>query len=204
MASKISLPALSSAVAGGGGVGCLESPLHLVSYNLGGLDGQGKVVLTELCSPNLKMGVIMLQEHWLSPDLMPHLQNFSPFFTTFGISGMQEKLSSGILKGRPFGGAALLVHRSLLAATTSLLITERVNVIRIGQILFINVYCPSKSFADRAVITSLLDEISCVIGMHPGCEIIMGGDFNVDLRETTPHSKIFLNFIKKVRFSVGV
>ena len=133
----------------------------------------------------------------MTPDRMPRLQNFSPFFTAFGISGMEEKISSGILKGRPFGGAAILVHGSLLAATTSLLVTERVNAVRIGDIVFLNVYCPSKALSNRPIISSLLDEIGCVLNMHQACEVVLGGDFNVDLREASPHSNIFVDFFKK-------
>jgi len=202
MAYKALPPVLSSGGVGGG-VGCLAAPLHLASYNLGGLDGQGHVVLTELCSQNSNLGVIMLQEHWLTPDRMTHLQNFSPFFYYFWNIWNGTKNIFGNFKGAPIWGAALMVHTGLLAATTSLLITECVNVIRIGSTLFINVYCPIKSLSNRAIISLFLDEIAAVITTHSDCEVIMGGDFNVDLRESSPHSKVFQDFMTKFNLKLA-
>ena len=103
MASN-SPPLVLPAVPSGGGGGSLAANFKIASYNLAGLDGQGNIFLTELCSVEQKMGVILVQEHWLSPEKMDHIKNFDPFFTTFGISGMTEKISTEILKGRPFGG----------------------------------------------------------------------------------------------------
>ncbi len=175
---------------------------NIASYNLGGLDGQGNVLLSELCSAELKVGVILVQEHWLSPDRMTHLQNFDPFFTSFGISGMEKQISMGILKGRPFGGAAILVHNSLLRATASILITERVNVICIGNILIINIYCPSSEIMNRPITESLLIEIGSIIELYPNHDVIMGGDFNMDLREATALTNQVHVFRKKYKLNL--
>src|SRR6266496_5292792 len=78
--------------------------LNIVTYNLNDLIGHGHLVLTELCSTVSNMGVIFLQEHCLTPANMTQLQNFDPLFSAFGISGMEKKISMGLLKGRPFGG----------------------------------------------------------------------------------------------------
>src|SRR6266496_5248951 len=68
-----------------GGCGNSIAKFNLVSYNLGGLDGQGRVLLSELCSANFKLGVILLQEHWLSPDRMTLIENFDPFLQLWDI-----------------------------------------------------------------------------------------------------------------------
>jgi len=180
-----------------GGDGAINNAVNVTSYNLCGLEGLGHFVLTELCTPALSRGVIFLQEHWLSPGKMAQLENFSPSYLTFGVSGMEEKLSAGILRGRPFGGAAILVHSSLGAATTPLLVTERLNVVRIFNVLFINVYCPTRSLGNRAITASMLGEIETVLGMCKDCEVVMGGDFNMDLRDVTPDTKQVIDFMEK-------
>ncbi len=201
MASNFT-PLVPPAVSSGGGGGSSLATLNIASYNLAGLDGQGNILLSELCSANLKMGVILVQEHWLSPDRMAHIQNFDPFFTAFGISGMEEKISTGILKGRPFGGAAILVHRSLMAVTASLLNTERVNIISVCNTIIINVYCPTKDISNRPITASLLIEIGSIIEMFPNFDIVMGGDFNMDLRERTPLTNPVHDFRKKYKLNL--
>src|SRR6266496_2589514 len=185
-----------------GGCGNSIAKFNLVSYNLGGLDGQGRVLLSELCSEKFKLGVILLQEHWLSPDRLTLLQNFDPSFSSFGMSGMEEKLSMGILKGRPFGGAAILVHNSLLASTAYLLITERVNIISVCNTIVINAYFSSKEVSNRPITLSLLREIGLVIEMFPGYDVLMGGDFNMDLREKSPLTNPVHDFIKKCNLKI--
>src|SRR6266496_698092 len=108
----------------------------------------------------------------------------------------------GILKGRPFGGAAILVHNSLLRATASILITERVNVICIGNILIINIYCPSSEVMNRPITESLLIEIGSIIELHPNHDVIMGGDFNMDLREATALTNQVHVFRKKYKLNL--
>jgi len=53
--------------------------------------------------------VIMLQEHWLPPFDLHKLYNISPDFTSFASSAMSQAVKCDILKGRPFGGVAILV-----------------------------------------------------------------------------------------------
>jgi len=53
---------------------------------------------------------------------------------------MHEAVSKGILIGRPFGGACVLVKIEHDLHTNQLLCTERSVVISIGKIGFINVY----------------------------------------------------------------
>jgi len=148
---------------------------RIASYILGGLLGQGHVVLSELCSEIINKGVILLQEHWLTPENMTHILNFSPLFTTFGISAMEDKISHGILMGRPFGGAATMVHRDLISVTTSLLCTERVSAARVDKLLVINVYLPSKSSDNRAITDLLLNELCVLISMNSDWSIVVGG-----------------------------
>ena len=73
--------------------------LTLGSYNLHGF-AQGRSLLTDLCS---ELDIICVQEHWLSPDNLNCLNNFSNNYVGFSSSAMDAVLGKNILRGRPFG-----------------------------------------------------------------------------------------------------
>jgi len=52
--------------------------------------------------------IILLQEHWLTNDDIPLLGNIHHEFTAYGESAID--LSSGIMKGRPYGGVSFLCY----------------------------------------------------------------------------------------------
>lgn len=81
--------------------------LCAVSYNMHGYN-QGLSSLLDLCN-NDRPDLILLQEHWLSITNLSKFDIFTEYFC-FGSSAMTDRLESGILKGRPFGGVAVLVQ----------------------------------------------------------------------------------------------
>jgi hypothetical protein len=60
-----------------------------------------------------KYDIIFVQEHWLLSCELNYLQSINDNFTVYAKSAMDDKISSGILHGRPFGGVAALVHKRL-------------------------------------------------------------------------------------------
>ena len=50
--------------------------------------------------------VLFIQEHWLTDTQLPRLLSLLPDFAGTGISGIDE--SASVLKGRPYGGCAIL------------------------------------------------------------------------------------------------
>jgi len=56
---------------------------------------------------------IAVQEHCLAPYNLDCIINFNSEFQCLGWSSMTEKLISGFLVGRPFGGLGLLIRKSL-------------------------------------------------------------------------------------------
>ena len=81
----------------------MESSLNrltIVSYNLHGIN-QGSTGLLELIN-SLSPDVLMVQEHWLTPDNMHKLNNLSRDYFVFGSSAMTACVSAGPLFGRPF------------------------------------------------------------------------------------------------------
>jgi len=54
--------------------------------------------------------VILLQETWLAQFNCHLLSSISSDYVFYHSSAMEDKLHSGILGGRPFGGTAILVR----------------------------------------------------------------------------------------------
>lgn len=57
--------------------------------------------LNDLCTLQ-KHDISFLQEHWLSPDAMCKLKTMNEIYLCYGVSAIEEAVSSGYLSGRPF------------------------------------------------------------------------------------------------------
>jgi len=91
--------------------------IHFVTYNLHGFN-QGISYLDYLCSTNVEL--ILLQETWLNDDAFSlMLDDFSEKYILFCSSPMNACLSTGILKGRPFGGLGILMRKEFYNAFRS-------------------------------------------------------------------------------------
>ena len=112
--------------------------LSVISYNLHGLN-QGRpgiIDLIALLSPD----VIMIQEHWLTPDNMYKLDHLSDNYFVFGSSAMNDRIISGPLIGRPFGGTAMIIKKNLASVTENIISSDRYTVVKIANWLLFNVY----------------------------------------------------------------
>ena len=109
----------------------------IVSYNLHGLN-QGREMLELLCN-DMRAAIILVQEHWLGPDMLYKMNLLSTNYAAFGISAMEDELNCNILRGRPYGGTAILVRSDLLSVCNVLLCTDRVVAIRVCDLIIINV-----------------------------------------------------------------
>ena len=56
--------------------------------------------------------VILLQEHWFTSANLPQLVSFQGYFS-FGLSAMNHVVEAGVLRGRPYGGVAVLINEHL-------------------------------------------------------------------------------------------
>lgn len=83
--------------------------LRLCTFNMRGFNS-GVSTLREL---TLSHNIIAVQEHWLSCDSLYKLDLINSEFYSYNASGMSEAYSSGLIKGRPFGGVAFLCHKQL-------------------------------------------------------------------------------------------
>jgi len=83
--------------------------LKIVSYNMHGFN-QGHVAMDELVN-TVNPDIFMCQEHWLTPaNLCKFNDHFLNYFT-FGCSAMTDRIQSGPLYGRPYGGVITLVKK---------------------------------------------------------------------------------------------
>jgi len=157
-----------------------QDTIHLISYNMHGFN-QGIPALFELIE-KFNPGVILLQEHWLTPaNLHKFDQLFNGYFH-FGSSAMSHVVESGILRGRPFGGVMCMINYNLRAFTETVHCAERYAIIRLFNYLIVNVYFPCSGTADRELICdALLVEIGSWCDQYNSCDIILAGDLNVEL-----------------------
>ena len=85
--------------------------LKLVSYNMHGFY-QGISVVDELIKSS-SPDILLLQEHWLTPDNLYVLDKYFAKYFSFGCSAMSTRIESGMLVGRPFGGVVTLITNRL-------------------------------------------------------------------------------------------
>ena len=78
--------------------------LRSMSLNCHGYNIGTESYLRRLCD---NIDVILLQETWMSDCTCSMLDNLSKDFTVFRSSAIEDKISSGIMHGRPFGGTVV-------------------------------------------------------------------------------------------------
>jgi len=109
-------------------------------------------------------------------------------YVTVGISAMGSDVSKGILRGRPKGGVATLLHCSYPTANY-VDCSKRSNIIIVGGLALVNVYLPScHNEVERDEVARILDEIILVLQGQCYKSLIFAGDINCDLRNNTPTS----------------
>ena len=143
----------------------------------------------------------MIQEHWLSEHKLQQLQQLDAQFVAR--SGMENAISSGIYRGRPFGGVAICWSPDVnhLVTPVSNFKHRRVVAVELktdsDNILFICVYMPYFNASRREqCLTETYDAISMVellIDDHPNHSIIIGGDLNTEMKGESPFDSAWNN-----------
>ena len=77
--------------------------LNCHGYNLG--------IQSYLLQMRNDFDIILLQETWLSDCTSSKLDCFSDYFLVYHSSSMEDKINSGLMYGRPFGGTAVMVRQ---------------------------------------------------------------------------------------------
>ena len=175
--------------------------LRLISYNCRGWNSGCPAVVDLLQSCD----ICLIQEHWLFNEQL-NLLNTQIDFLSIGVSGMD---SSALLRGRPFGGCAILYRRSLLphiARLTSsskrfcaVLLTDDSG----STTLIICVYLPFNDGSSKSHNEFLISlaELEGFISGHRADHLLIAGDFNVDFNRNSVNLRHLHNFMSDLGLS---
>ena len=172
--------------------------INIISFNMHGFN-QGEIMLRELCSRN---DLLLIQENWLTPGNLHKLTHFSNDFHFFGKSAID--VSSSILKGRPYGGVGILVKNNILSLVTESHISVRFTAIVLNKYIFISLYLPSTTIYNyQTILTDTICEIDNWLVDYQDHQLILGGDFNINLKEVNSLPNSLLNFIVQHNLIIG-
>jgi len=157
----------------------LINKLKVTSFNLHGFN-QGCSAVNELIE-SVNPDIFMLQEHWLTPSNLNKFDTFTDYFT-FGCSAMAKSVESGMLKGRPFGGVITMIKNKLRKISETIFCSDRCAIVRVANLLLVNIYLPCVGTDDRLLISQdLMAQVFAVCDQFTSCEYIIAGDYNVNI-----------------------
>ena len=135
-------------------------------------------------------GVWLGQETWLTEKQFPLLNSLGTQFVAR--SSMEDAISSGVLRGRPFGGVSIAWSPKLNGIVCPLTNFRHKRVVGVeinannNKTLLVNVYMPFYDASRREeCLVETLDAISMIetiLEAHPLHSIIIGGDLNCELK----------------------
>jgi len=176
---------------------CTQSQkLNLVTYNMHGFS-QGYLTIRDLIQ-DVSPDIFLVQEHWLTPVNMSKFQFMFSDYLTFGSSAMSSSVETGILRGRPYGGVAIMINNRLRQYTRTICAAERYVIVKISNYLFVNWHLPCSGTSNRQlIIEEILAEVDTCIKYHNDCNLVLGGDFNCDLDSSDSVTNIISDFMKE-------
>lgn len=171
----------------------MAQALNITSFNMHGFN-QGAQFLIDLCLNN---DIILIQEHWLSSNDFDKI-SVSKDFVVFAASSMEDDLSRGILRGRPYGGTGILVRKNLATSTKLLGYGKRFIALQIGSFIVCCVYLPCSSVSFRS--DEFCDTLADIANTIEDCSytsLIVGGDFNLNFIDNNILTFHLQNFCMK-------
>ena len=157
----------------------------------------------------VKDSIWFAQELWLTEKQIPSMQQLNTAF--IARSGMEDAVSAGILRGRPYGGVSIAWSRDLDHVVTPLANYKHKRVVAvklqatIGNIILISVYMPfldsRKHDYCRTEAIETIAMIDSIIVDHPNHLFIIGGDLNCELKGDSPFDILWDNFCTKHKFA---
>ena len=151
----------------------------------------------------------MGQELWLQERQLSQLHQLDAQFVAR--SGMEQAVSTGLLRGRPFGGVSIAWSGDLDHVISPIpnYRHKRVAAAELntsdGKILLLSIYMPFYNAGKRE---QCLDEtinalsmIELLIHDHPHHLVIIGGDLNTELKGNSPFDRLWDDLTTKNRLS---
>ena len=182
--------------------------LRFASYNSRGFNKEKAAFIHELMSEHCD--ILLLQEHWRFEEDIPSMSAMIGDVNVFGTSGMP---SDRLVLGRPYGGCAVVVNKTLQCRVEPLQCSNRrlfsfiLTLSDETKLLMHSIYMPVDTEYDRdnlnEYISVLYDIDACNI-LHDDIDCaIIGGDLNTDVaRHTSLHSKALVDFCETRSFSL--
>ena len=177
----------------------------LMTFNLHGWN-QGSVLLRDLCEDDTdsQYDCLFVQEHWLTPDSLFKARELSQKYRFYGQSAMEHKISSGLLQGRPFGGAGIFIKTDLSCMVQSSILKEKFCALVLEKLILICVYCPSLVTIDgHEKCVDLISDMDQFLSEYPTHNIICGGDFNTNLFESSKNNTVYHSFMSKFNLIIS-
>ena len=168
--------------------------LRLCSFNVKGFKPRNYdfIVKTfKLCD------IMFLQETWLYNHEQKSMENILPDANIFLRSSMD--VTDIDRQGRPYGGCAIAVRKSLNFTIEVIITSPRLCAIKLQnsylKFLIFSLYMPvnNNTFHSHEEFGDVLSEISAIAELHDSYQVIVAGDFNVDVRSF--NSNLLNNFI---------
>jgi len=171
--------------------------LGICSYNLHGFKS-GMPFLKSLCLNN---DLIFVQEHWLQSSQLHLFNTIDDDFVFLGKSAMDDRIASGLLRGRPFGGIGVMVRQNLCSSIKLHDVDSscRVIVLKLdNDIIMFGVYLPCDDNSNEYInsLHQIIGYIDSCIEMFPGCKYILLGDFNFECKISSRGFREFNAFAK--------
>jgi len=90
----------------------------------------------------------------------------------------------------------IMINNKLRKVTVTVTSSEPFSVIIIGDCVIANIYLPCGGTEDRLlIIEDVLTDCLSWCERFPGCNYIIAGDFNADLQQSGPASKLINSII---------
>ena len=175
-----------------------KNKIVITSYNCRGINEKNHDYLNNIFK---NCDFLFLQETWLYKFQHNTLDNILSSCQYHALSAMDD--ANIARRGRPYGGCSIIWKQSLKLSVINIpTISPRICAVKIdsdnSNCLLASVYMPVDDNSDRnfEIYGDVLYELSSLITMYDDCDILIGGDFNVDFsRPNSRNLNIFKHFI---------
>ena len=183
--------------------------ITISTHNIHGFNSSSQY-LRDRCEANPE-SIFCIQEHWLRPvyknvKSINQVRVVHPDFDGYGVSAMKSVHTTGITKGRPYGGTAFVFNKHFTPFLHPVIKyeNERVSVMEIldvdGSILIINCYLPFRQNTEdhKVLYLETLGIIKNIMDANPSSRFLVLGDFNYNLYDSRLEmSEVLQNFLSE-------
>jgi exonuclease III len=140
--------------------------------------------IRDLCR---RSDIVAIQESWLMPDDVTFLNTIDDNFCSTGTSAVDT--TTGMLRGRPYGGVGLLWRRSIFQSVVVLpcdnprLCAIKITATDNRPLIVVSVYMPTDSNDNLAEFTDCLATVNALIEEYSVESVYLMGDFNAHPNE---------------------